>query len=100
MNNGTTYNLVSGVTNSSTTLGVTNLTVLYGVKTMATAGNDVDTYLNAAQMNLTPAYWGSVITVLIKLTFTNPLYTASSTQPATITMQRVVGVMNQLGPVQ
>jgi type IV pilus assembly protein PilW len=98
--NGTVYNLVSGVTNSSTTLGVTNLTVLYGVKTnAAAAGNDVDTYLNATQVAAGP-YWGSVITVLIKLTFTNPLYTASSTQPKTISMQRVVGVMNQLGPVQ
>jgi type IV pilus assembly protein PilW len=98
--NGTVYNLVSGVTNASTTLGVTNLTVLYGVKTNAAAtGNDVDTYLNASQM--TPAYWSSVIAVLIELTFTNPLYTgASSTQPTTITLQRVVGVMNQLGPVE
>ena len=97
--NGVVYNLVSGVTNSSSTLGITNLTLLYGVKTNAAAtGNGVDTYLNASQM--TTAYWNSVITVLIQLTFTNPLYTASSTQPATITMQRVVGVMNQLGPVE
>jgi type IV pilus assembly protein PilW len=98
--NGTPYNLVSGVAKGSTTLGgVTNLTVLYGVKTSAAApDNDVDTYLNAGQM--TPANWSSVITVLIELTFNNPLYTASSTQPATITIQRVVGVMNQLGPVE
>jgi type IV pilus assembly protein PilW len=96
----TTYNLVSGVTNSSTNLGVTNLTVLYGVKANAALpGNNVDTYLNASLM--TPANWGSVIAVLIQLTFTNPLYTAgSTTQPPTILVQRVVGVMNQLGPIQ
>jgi type IV pilus assembly protein PilW len=97
--NGTTYNLVSGVTNGTTTLGVTNLTVLYGVKTNAAAtGNTVDTYLNANQM--TAANWNNVITVLIELTFTNPLYTGNATQPTTITLQRVVGVMNQLGPVE
>ncbi len=98
--NGTPYNLVSGVTNSTTTLGVTNLTVLYGVNTGgATAAGNIDTYLNASQM--TAANWSSVIAVQIDLTFTNPLYTAgSTTQPATITMQRVIGVMNQLGPVQ
>jgi type IV pilus assembly protein PilW len=99
--NGTVYNLVSGVTNSTTTLGITNLTVLYGVKANAALpGNNVDTYLNATQVNA-GSYWGSVIAVLIQLTFTNPLYTSgSTTQPPTILVQRVVGVMNQLGPVQ
>jgi type IV pilus assembly protein PilW len=94
--NGTTYNLVSGVGNNS---GVTNLTILYGVKTNAGAiGNNVDTYLNASQM--TVANWSNVLTVMIELTFTNPLYTGNATQPTTITVQRVVGVMNQLGPVE
>jgi type IV pilus assembly protein PilW len=93
------YNLVSGVTNATTTLGVTNLSILYGVKTnAAAAGNAVDTYFNAGQM--TAANWSNVISVLIELTFTNPLYTnGSTTQPKTIEIQRVVGVMNQLGPV-
>ena len=98
----TVYNLVSGVTNSAagvsaTNPGVTNLTVLYGVNTTGT-GNNVDTYLNASQM--TAANWSSVMTVLIELTFTNPLYTAGSGQQPTIKIQRVVGVMNQLGPVE
>jgi type IV pilus assembly protein PilW len=99
--NGTVYNLVSGVTNATTTLGVTNMSILYGVKANAALpGNNVDTYLNASQM--TPANWSSVISVLIQLTFTNPLYNTygSTTQPATISIQRVVGVMNQLGPVE
>jgi len=101
--NGTVYNLVSGVTNSTGTsdLGITNLSVLYGVKANAALpGNNVDTYLNATQVTA-GSYWGSVIAVQIQLTFTNPLYTAgSTTQPPTILVQRVVGVMNQLGPIQ
>jgi hypothetical protein len=96
------YNLVNGVTNATTAAGlggVVNLSILYGVKTNATAaGNAVDTYLNAGQM--TQANYSNVISVLIELTFTNPLYTnGSTTQPKTIEIQRVVGVMNQLGPV-
>jgi type IV pilus assembly protein PilW len=93
------YNLVSGVTNATTAFGVTNLSILYGVKTNAAAvGNAVDTYLNKSQMST--ANWSNVISVLIELTFTNPLYTnGSTTQPQTIEIQRVVGVMNQLGPV-
>jgi type IV pilus assembly protein PilW len=79
--------------------GVTNLSVLYGVKTnAAAAGNNVDTYMNATQVNA-GAYWQSVISVQISLTFTNPLYTAAGQgQAQTITIQRVVDVMNQTGP--
>jgi type IV pilus assembly protein PilW len=94
--NGTQYNLVSGATNSSTALGVTNMSVLYGVKILAGAGNNVDTYLNASQM--LPIYWGSVVSVLVTLTFTNPLYVAGTAQPATISIQRVIDVMSQVGP--
>jgi type IV pilus assembly protein PilW len=88
--NGATYTLVSGVT---------NLSVLYGVKTNAAAsGNNVDTYMTAAQVNA-GSYWPSVISVLISLTFTNPLYTAAGQgQVPTIVIQRVVDVMNQTGP--
>jgi type IV pilus assembly protein PilW len=88
--NGTAYTLVNGVT---------NLSVLYGVKTNAgAAGNNVDTYLNATQVTA-GNYWQNVISVLISLTFTNPLYTqAGQGQTATITVQRVVDVMNQTGP--
>jgi type IV pilus assembly protein PilW len=97
------YNLVSGVTNATTAPGlggVVNLSILYGVKTNAgAAGNGVDTYLNASQVTAAND-WSSVISVLIELTFTNPLYTnGSTTQPQTIEIQRVVGIMNQLGPI-
>jgi type IV pilus assembly protein PilW len=93
--NGTQYNLVNGVT---------NLSILYGVKASAGAvGNNVDTYMNATQVT-NAGLWGSVISALVQLTFTNPLYVASQptdgvNQP-TITLQRVVGVMNQIGPVE
>jgi type IV pilus assembly protein PilW len=88
--NGTQYNLVSGIT---------NLSLLYGVKANAAAtDNDVDTYMNAAQVNAA-GLWSSVITVQVQLTFTNPLYVANQGQPQTISIQRVVGVMNQTGPM-
>ena len=88
--NGTQYNLVNGVT---------NLSVLYGVKANAGAtGNNVDTYMNATQVNAA-GLWGSVISVLVQLTFTNPMYAANQGQPQTINIQRVVGVMNQTGPM-
>jgi type IV pilus assembly protein PilW len=88
--NNVTYFLVSGVT---------NLSVLYGVKTNAAAtGNNVDTYMTAAQVNAGP-YWQNVVSVQISLTFTNPLYTgAGQGQLPTIVVQRVVDVMNQTGP--
>jgi len=88
--NGTQYNLVNGVT---------NLSVLYGVKANAGAtGNNVDTYMNAAQVNAA-GLWGSVISALVQLTFTNPLYIANQGQPQTVVIQRVVGLMSQTGPV-
>lgn len=87
--NGTQYNLVSGVT---------NLTILYGVKTnAAAAGNSVDTYMNATQVNAA-GLWNSVISALVQLTFTNPMYVANQGQQPTLTIQRVVNVMNQSGP--
>jgi len=93
--NGTQYNLVNGVT---------QLTVLYGVKTNAGAtGNNVDTYMTATQVN-TLGLWGNVISALVQLTFTNPMYVASQPTDAvnqpTVSLQRVIGVMNQSGPIQ
>jgi type IV pilus assembly protein PilW len=92
--NGTQYNLVG----DGTTIVVTNLSILYGVNT-GTAGNSVDTYMNATQVNAA-GLWSSVISVMIQLTFNNPLYVAGQGQPQTIVLQRVVGVMNQLGPME
>lgn len=83
--------------------GVTNLQVLYGVKrNFGLAGNDVDTYLNAAQM--AAADWLNVTSVTITLTFTNPLSAAAGSrttegvnQPATVSFTRVVDIMNRTG---
>jgi type IV pilus assembly protein PilW len=95
--NATQYNLVSGATNpSSAGLGITHMKILYGVNT-AGSGNNVDTYLRADQM--TAANWANVISVQITLTFTNPMYIPNQGQPTTVALMRVVGVMNQVGPM-
>jgi type IV pilus assembly protein PilW len=73
--------------------GVTNLSVMYGVNTTG-SGNNVDSYQNASAVT----NWNNVISVNIKLTFTNPLYVAAGQgQPATFVLQRNVTVMNQTG---
>jgi len=88
--NGIQYNLVNGVT---------NLSILYGVKAdAAAAGNNVDTYMNATQVTAA-GLWSSVITALVQLTFTNPVYVANQGQPQTVSIQRVISVMNQTGPM-
>jgi type IV pilus assembly protein PilW len=88
--NGTQYNLVNGVTNMS---------ILYGVKANAAAtGNNVDTYMTAAQVTAA-GLWDSVIAALVRVTFTNPMYVPSQTgQQPTVSIQRVISVMNQTGP--
>jgi type IV pilus assembly protein PilW len=91
---GTQYNLVSGAPTAANPLGVTNMSVLYGVKTAATLGNNVDTYFDASQM---AGRWNSVISVKVTLTFTNPLFTGAP-QPPTVQIQRVINLMNQSGP--
>jgi hypothetical protein len=53
--------------------------------------------MSATQVN-GAVLWGSVISVQITLTFTNPL-SASPGQPATFQIQRVIDVMSQTGPV-
>jgi type IV pilus assembly protein PilW len=88
--NGTQYNLANGVT---------NLSVLYGVKANAgAAGNNVDTYMTAAQVTAA-GLWDNVISALVQLTFTNPVYVAGTPLPPTVSIQRVISVMNQTGPV-
>ena len=91
--NGTQYALASGVT---------NMTVLYGVQTnLAGATRNVDTYMNASQVTANGA-WGNIVSALVALTFTNPLYNVNlpQGQPATITVQRVMNVMGVTGPAQ
>jgi type IV pilus assembly protein PilW len=88
---GNTYYLVKGVT---------NLSVLYGVKGNAIAtGNSADTYMNADQVTAA-GLWSSIISVMLQLTFTNPMYVAGQPQPQNILVQRVIGVMDQSGPME
>ncbi len=86
---GSTYYLVSGVT---------NLSVLYGVNTGST-GNSADTYMNATQVN-NLNLWSSIISVMVQLTFNNPMYVAGGPQPQNILVQRVFSVMDQSGPME
>ncbi len=93
--NGVDYPLVGGLTGSN--LDIQNMTVLYGIRAnAAAAGSNVDTYMNAQQITAA-ALWGSVISVSVTLTFTNPM-NASPGQPATISMTRVIALMSQAGP--
>lgn len=95
----------NGVAAAATPLvsGVTNMSILYGVKTnFAVTNTSADSYLTAAQM--TSVDWSNVISVQISLTFTNPLYgggpgslTYNTGQPATITFSRVICVMAKGG---
>ena len=80
--------------------GLTNLQILYGVKTDFSLNNGaVDSYLTASEM-LVAANWANVICVKITLTFANPLYNAVTPGlniPQTISFTRVVGVMRDTG---
>lgn len=70
---------------------VQSLAILYGIKRNTTdTGSCTDTYLTAAQM--TAADWSTICSVMVSLTFTNPLIQAKP-----ITIRRVVAVMNTAG---
>jgi type IV pilus assembly protein PilW len=94
--NTTKYILVGGVPGSG--LDITDMNILYGVNSsLPMVGNNVDTYMNAQQVS-NGGLWNNIISVMVVLTFTNPLAAANPSQPATVTFQRVIGVMNQTGP--
>jgi type IV pilus assembly protein PilW len=100
----------TGTVGTNQQISVQNLTILYGV---STSGNtNVDTYMNATQVAAN-SDWNNVISVLVQLTFAIPTFagggnttqltsatTASSSTTApsgTVTIQRVIGVMNKAG---
>jgi type IV pilus assembly protein PilW len=89
----------SGATGAPLSGGVTNLQILYGVKTnFAIANNNADTYLNATQMNASLANWSNLICVKVTLTFDNSaLFKSQPGQPATIQFTRVITVMSRGG---
>jgi type IV pilus assembly protein PilW len=72
--------------------GVTDLQVWYGVNTAGT-DNNVDTYIQST--NMTATYWQSVSSVMVELTFQNPLYGAPGQTQQTVTFRRIIGVMGR-----
>jgi type IV pilus assembly protein PilW len=101
----TTIDAAGGQKTVTATLvsGVTNLQIKYGMKTnTAVTTKAVDAYLDAGQINALPnppgyAFpWIYIKSVKLTLTFSNPL-AAQPGQPATISLTRVVNVMNQVG---
>lgn len=75
--------------------GVTDMQIWYGVNTGGTDTN-VDTYIPLSPAtNMTATYWLSVSSVMVQLTFLNPLYGLPG-QPQTVTFRRVIGVMGRI----
>jgi type IV pilus assembly protein PilW len=107
----TTIDAAGNKTTTTTRLvsGITNLTILYGVQTNSLSNTQsVDAYLTAAQVSAlvpplpksAPTGWILVKTVRLVLTVTNPLAAGVPSQPPTLTMLRVINVMNQVGEGQ
>jgi type IV pilus assembly protein PilW len=75
---------------------VTNIQIYYGLTTgQGTATNSVDTYLDAAGVTA-GGYWNVVRSVMITLTFLNPMYPQPG-QTQYVTFTRVIAVMNKNG---
>jgi type IV pilus assembly protein PilW len=77
--------------------GVQKMVIYYGVKRNVplTVDYNVDTYLTADLMSATD--WMNVTSIKIQLTFTNPLFGQTTTQPATIAFERIIPVMGRAG---
>jgi type IV pilus assembly protein PilW len=93
--------LFDGTTTTTVPLvaGVTKLQVLYGVQTNGSAlFNSADTYLAAAAVNA-GNYWGAIRSVVVTLTFNNPLagQPGQSTVGTTIPFTRIITAMNTTG---
>jgi type IV pilus assembly protein PilW len=77
--------------------GVTNLQITYGVNTKggSTSTNScVDTYIPS--QNMVTANWPNVCTVLVTLTFKNPVALAGGPNQ-TVQFKRMIAVMNMVG---
>jgi type IV pilus assembly protein PilW len=71
--------------------GVQNLKIWYGVKTGGTSQTCTDSYMRASEVTA-GAYWSSICSVKVSLTFVNPI---DSTKP--IQFNRVIAVMSTAG---
>jgi type IV pilus assembly protein PilW len=74
---------------------VQNLQIMFGVKRIGVGDYNVDTYVTPDAMG--PSDWTAISSVRVSLTMGNPLYVPGSTQPPTITFDRVVEVMARAG---
>jgi type IV pilus assembly protein PilW len=72
--------------------GVTDMDVWYGVSTTG-ADTNVDTYVRSTDM--TASYWQNVSSVMVTLTFLNPLYGSPGQTQQTVTFHRVIAVMGR-----
>ena len=76
--------------------GITNMQIYYGVQTNGGAAtNSVDTYMDAPTVTA-GNYWNSVKSIMITLTFVNPMF-GQPQQPQTIQFTRVIAVMDKNG---
>jgi Type IV Pilus-assembly protein W len=77
--------------------GIQNMIIYYGVKrnTPLSVDYNVDTYLTADLMSAQD--WLNVSSVKVQLTFTNPLFGQTTTQPATIVFERIIPIMGRAG---
>jgi type IV pilus assembly protein PilW len=95
---GTDYELVtSNTTAGVTTLGVKTMTIQYGIQAPGPGdtGSCTNTYLPTAQM--TAADWSLVCSVSVTLTFFNPMQTNPLKPNYTISITRVIAIMQTAG---
>jgi type IV pilus assembly protein PilW len=98
--NGTDYELVtSNTTAGATTLGLKTMTIQYGIQAAGPGdtGSCTNTYQTTAQMVATPANWNLVCSVSVTLTFFNPLQTNPLKPNYTISITRVIAIMQTAG---
>jgi type IV pilus assembly protein PilW len=100
--------IATKTTTNTLVSGITNLKILYGVKTNTAATTlSADAYLTATQVSAlaTPlpsgatTAWNLVKSVQLTMTVTNPFF-GQPLQPASIQLMRVINVMNQVGEGQ
>ena len=78
--NGTQYTLVGPRQRPRSGLDITNMTILYGVKANAHGSRQQRRYLHDCRQVTGGALWSNVISVMVQLTFTNPLYAPNPAQ--------------------
>lgn len=97
--NPATQQLVCTVNGAAVPLvsGVTALAVYYGVKRNGGQGYNVDTYETFNVIQAQPGDAPNIGALRVVVTFVNPLFGQPS-QPATVTLERVIEVMSHGGP--